>query len=71
MVTDEFIIKQGKEIEDRLLNRITDPEEKSLVTAHFRKLEAIRAKYEKEAPAEWSESETRKALRKLAKSLNS
>lgn len=33
--------------------------------------EAIRAKYEKEAPAEWSESETRKALRKLAKSLNS
>lgn len=46
MVTDEFIIKQGKEIEDRLLNRITDPEEKSLVTAHFRKLEAIRAKYD-------------------------
>lgn len=46
MITDSSIIKQGKEIEDRLLNRITDPEEKSLVAAHFRKLEAIRAKYD-------------------------
>lgn len=46
MVMDESIIKQSKEIEDRFLNRITDPEEKSLVAAHFRKLEAIRAKYD-------------------------
>ena len=46
MVTDESILKQSKEIENRFLNRITDPEEKSLVAAHFRKLEAIRAKYD-------------------------
>lgn len=32
-------------------------------------VEAIRAKYEKEAPAEWNESKTTKAYRKLAKSL--
>ena len=46
MVTDESIIKQSKEIENRLLDKITDPEEKSLVEDHFRKLEAIRAKYD-------------------------
>ena len=46
MVTDESILKQSKEIENRLLNRITDPEEKSLVAAHFKKLEAIKAKYD-------------------------
>ena len=31
--------------------------------------EAIRAKYAKEAPAEWNESKTEKAYRQLAKSL--
>lgn len=31
--------------------------------------EAIRAKYEKEAPADWNESKETKALRELAKNL--
>lgn len=46
MATDKSIIEQSKEIENRLLNRITDPEEKTLVANHFRKLETIRAKYD-------------------------
>ena len=45
-MTDFDIAEENKRIEQRLLDRITDPEEKALVEGHFRKLEKIKAKYD-------------------------
>ena len=45
-MTDFDIAEESKRIEQRLLDRITDPEEKALVEDHFRKLEKIKTKYD-------------------------